>query len=305
MLRTGLGELTTFITIAEQRSFSGAARLLGVSPSALSHAIRHLEARLGVRLFNRTTRSVALTEAGEQLLLRVRPAVADLEDAMNDAATARNRPSGQIRISASEAASRPLILQVLPAFAARYPDIHVEFVVDSRLIDIVEHGFDAGIRVHEDVPRDMIAVRFGAPVRFIAVASPGYLSRHATPESPQDLTRHACIRYRFESGTLYRWDLMRDGKRVTVDVDGPLTLGNQNLMVDAALAGIGIAWITESRVAGHVAAGRLVRVLPAWGQDFGALCLYYPANRHPPAALRLFVEAVREWTAAGGDALPG
>ncbi|UTV58669.1 LysR family transcriptional regulator [Burkholderia arboris] len=302
MLRTGIGELTTFITIAEQRSFSGAARILGVSPSALSHAIRHLEARLGVRLFNRTTRSVALTEAGEQLLLRVRPAVADLEDALNDAATARNRPSGQIRISASEAASRPLILHVLPAFAARYPDIHVEFVVDSRLIDIVEHGFDAGIRVREDVPRDMIAVRFGDPLRFIAVASPGYLTRHAAPESPQDLARHACIRYRFESGTLLRWDLMRDGRRVTVDVDGPLTLGNQNLMIDAALGGLGIAWVTASRVADHVAAGRLVHVLPQWGQDFGALCLYYPANRHPPAALRLFVEAVREWAAAGREA---
>ncbi|AXF24639.1 LysR family transcriptional regulator [Burkholderia pyrrocinia] len=295
MLRTGLGELTTFITIAEQRSFSGAARILGVSPSALSHAIRHLEARLGVRLFNRTTRSVALTEAGEQLLLRVRPAVTDLEDALNDAATARNRPSGQIRISASESASRPLIRHVLPGFVARYPDIHVEFVVDSRLIDIVDQGFDAGIRVHEDVPRDMIAVKFGDAVRFITVASPAYLSCHAPPESPQDLTRHRCIRFRFESGAIFRWDLMRNGKNVSVDVDGPMTLGNPNLMVEAALAGIGIAWVTESRVTDHLASGRLVRVLPGWEQNFDSLCLYYPANRHPPAALRLFVEAVREW----------
>ncbi|KML49980.1 LysR family transcriptional regulator [Burkholderia cepacia] len=304
MQRTDIGELTTFITIAEQRSFSGAARILGVSPSALSHAIRHLEARLGVRLFNRTTRSVALTEAGEQLLLRVRPAVADLEDALNDAATARNRPSGQIRISASEAGSRPLIRHVLPAFVARYPDIHVEFVVDSRLIDIVEHGFDAGVRVHEDVPRDMIAVRFGGPMHFVAVASPDYLTRHAPPESPHDLTRCPCIRFRFESGALYRWDLMRDGKRVSVDVDGPLTLGNQTLMVDAALTGIGIAWVAEAHVAGHLASGRLVRVLPEWGQTFDSLCLYYPANRHPPAALRLFVEAVREWAAGAREAAP-
>ncbi|PFH19530.1 LysR family transcriptional regulator [Burkholderia sp. JKS000303] len=303
MLRTGLGELTTFITIAEQRSFSGAARILGVSPSALSHAIRHLEARLGVRLFNRTTRSVALTEAGEQLLLRVRPAVADLEDAMNDAATARNRPSGQIRISASESAAQPLIRHVLPGFVARYPDIHVEFIVDSRLIDIVEHGFDAGIRVREDVPRDMIAVRYGDAVRFVAVASPDYLSRHPAPATPQDLPHHRCIRFRFESGALYRWDLTRDGKRVSVDVDGPMTLGNLSLMVEAALAGIGIAWVTQSRVAEHLAAGRLVRVLPEWEQAFDSLCLYYPANRHPPAALRLFVEAVREWAAGAGDAL--
>lgn len=304
MRRTDIGELTTFITIAEQRSFSGAARILGVSPSALSHTIRHLEARLGVRLFNRTTRSVALTEAGEQLLLRVRPAVADLEDALNDAATARNRPSGQIRISASEAGSRPLIRHVLPAFVARYPDIHVEFVVDSRLIDIVEHGFDAGVRVHEDVPRDMIAVRFGGPMHFVAVASPDYLTRHAPPESPHDLTRYPCIRFRFESGALYRWDLMRDGKRVSVDVDGPLTLGNQTLMVDAALTGIGIAWVAEAHVTGHLAAGRLVRVLPEWGQTFDSMCLYYPANRHPPAALRLFVEVVREWAAGAREAAP-
>ncbi|RQR48310.1 LysR family transcriptional regulator [Burkholderia sp. Bp9140] len=278
--------------------------MLGVSPSALSHAIRHLEARLGVRLFNRTTRSVALTEAGEQLLLRVRPAVADLEDAINDAATARNRPSGQIRISASESASRPLIRHVLPGFVTRYPDIHVEFVVDSRLIDIVEHGFDAGIRVHEDVPRDMIAVRFDDAVRFVAVASPDYLARHPAPDGPQDLTRHRCLRFRFESGALHRWDLMRGGKRVSVDVDGPVTLGSLNLMVDAALAGIGIAWVTQSRVAEHLADGRLVRVLPEWEQTFDNLCLYYPANRHPPAALRLFVEAVREWASAGGAASP-
>ncbi|AMP39322.1 LysR family transcriptional regulator [Ralstonia solanacearum] len=295
MLRAGLSELTAFIAIAEQRTFRAAAGVLGVSPSALSHAMRNLEARLGVRLLNRTTRSVALTEAGEQLLRRVRPAVADLEDAVNEVASERNRPSGSIRISASENAARPLVRHVLPDFLAAYPDIHVECVVDTRLVDIVADGFDAGIRLLEDVPRDMIAVRFGPDMRFVAVASPAYLSRHAPPEMPHDLTQHRCIRFRFESGALYRWDLERRGTAASINVDGPLTLGNLNLMVEAALAGIGIAWVPENLVAEPVAAGRLVHLLPEWSPSLSGLCLYYPANRHPPTALRLFAQAVREW----------
>ncbi|MGF6759062.1 LysR family transcriptional regulator [Paraburkholderia sp. GAS334] len=295
MLRAGLSELTAFIAIADQRSFRAAARILGVSPSALSHSMRGLEARLGVRLFNRTTRSVALTEAGEQLLLRVRPAITDLEEAVNQVASANDRPSGSIRISASEAAARQLVVHVLPDFLDAYPDIHVEFVVDTRLVDIVADGFDAGIRVLGDVPRDMIAIRFGPDMRFAAVASPDYLSRHALPKAPHDLAQHRCIRFRFESGALYRWDLEHRGKSASVDVDGPMTLGNLNLMVDAALAGIGIAWVPETHVAEHVASGRLIHLLPEWSPSFPGLCLYYPANRHPPTALRLFAQAVREW----------
>ncbi|TAL96756.1 MAG: LysR family transcriptional regulator [Paraburkholderia sp.] len=295
MLRAGLSELTAFVAIAEQRSFRAAARVLGVSPSALSHSMRGLEARLGVRLFNRTTRSVALTEAGEQLLRRAGPAMADLEDAVNEVASARNRPSGSIRISASESAARPIIREVLPDFLAAYPDIHVEFVVDTRLVDIVADGFDAGIRVLQDVPRDMIAVRFGPDMRFAAVASPGYLSRHPAPKAPHDLAQHRCIRFRFESGALYRWDLEHRGKTASIDVDGPMTLGNLNLMVEAALAGIGIAWVTEHLVVAHLASGELVHLLPEWSPSFPGLCLYYPANRHPPTALRLFAQAVRDW----------
>ncbi|MGF6242013.1 MULTISPECIES: LysR family transcriptional regulator [Paraburkholderia] len=295
MLRAGLAELTAFVAIADQRSFRAAARTLGVSPSALSHSMRGLEGRLGVRLFNRTTRSVALTEAGEQLLLRVRPAMADLEDAVNQVASAHDRPSGLIRISASEASARQIVRHVLPGFLAAYPDIHVEFVVDTRLVDIVADGFDAGIRVFEDVPRDMIAVRFGADMRFAAVASPDYLAQHAPPKTPDDLAQHRCIRFRFESGALYRWDLERRGKSASIDVDGPMTLGNLNLMIEAALAGIGIAWIPENQVTEELASGRLVHLLPEWSPSFAGLCLYYPANRHPPTALRLFADAVREW----------
>ncbi|KDP87353.1 LysR family transcriptional regulator [Cupriavidus sp. SK-3] len=295
MMRAGLSELTAFMTIAEQRSFRAAARTLGVSPSTLSHAMRNLEAKLDVRLFNRTTRSVALTEAGEQLLRRVRPAIAEIEDAVNEVASASDRPSGSIRISASESAARPLVRHVLPDFLAAYPGIHVEFIVDTRLVDIVADGFDAGIRVLDDVPRDMIAVRFGPDMRFAAVASPEYLSRHEPPKAPHDLGQHRCVRFRFESGALYRWDLEHRGKSASIDVDGPLTLGNLNLMVEAALAGIGIAWVPEDQVAEHLASGRLIHLLPGWSPSFPGLCLYYPANRHPPTALRLFAQAVREW----------
>jgi DNA-binding transcriptional LysR family regulator len=298
MLRAGLSELTAFVAIAHQRSFSGAARTLGVSPSALSHAMRGLEARLDTRLFNRTTRSVALTEAGEQLLRRVGPAIADLEDAVNEVAAARDRPSGSIRISASESSAKSIVRQVLPDFLAAYPDIHVEFVVDTRLVDIVADGFDAGIRVLDDVPRDMVAIRFGPDMQFAAVASPGYFAGHEPPKAPHDLAQHRCIRFRFESGALYRWDLEYRGKSASLDVDGPMTLGNLNLMVEAALAGIGIAWVPHYLVAEHLASGRLVRVLAEWSPSFPGLCLYYPANRHPPTALRLFAQAVRDWSNA-------
>jgi len=295
MLQAGLSELTAFVAIAEQRSFRAAAREMGVSPSALSHAMRNLEERLNVRLFNRTTRSVALTEAGEQLLRRVKPAITDLTDAVNEVASAINRPSGSIRISAAEAGAKPLIRHVLPDFLKKYPDIHVEIVVDTRFVDIVADGFDAGMRILEDVPRDMIAIRLGPDMRFAAVASPDYLSRHAAPKTPQDLEHHRCIRFRFASGALYRWNLEHQDASVNMDVAGPMTLGNTNLMVDAALAGIGIAWVPDYHVKEHVLSGRLIQLLPEWSPSMPGLCLYYPANRHPPTALKLFTQAVREW----------
>ena len=302
MPRAGLSELNAFVAIADQRSFRAAARMLAVSPSALSHSIRALEERLNVRLFNRTTRSVSLTEAGEQLFRRVGPALADLDDAVNEAASERNRPSGSIRINASENAAKPLIRHVLPSFLERYPDIHVEFVVDTRLVDIVAGGCDAGIRVREDVPRDMIAIRFGPPLRFAAVASPAYFANRPKPEVPRDLREHRCIRFRFESGALFRWDLQHASHHVSLDVEGPMTLGNTNLMIEAALEGIGIAWIPSNYMAEHVSSGRLIHVLPEWTATFEGLCLYYPANRHPPTALRLFAQAVREWASAESSA---
>ncbi|MCF5725621.1 LysR substrate-binding domain-containing protein [Pseudomonas syringae] len=295
MIRAGLPELTAFVAIAEQRSFSGAAKILGVSASALSHSMRGLESRLELRLFNRTTRSVALTEAGEQLFNRVQPLLGDLECAVNDVTSERNTPSGSIRLSASESSFKPLIRHVMPDFLRDNPQIHIECIADSRLVDIVADGFDAGIRLFDDVPRDMIAIRFGPDIRFAAVASPDYLNRHPAPLVPHDLKDHRCIRFRFASGTLFRWDLGYQGRNASIDVDGPMTMDNINLMTEAALAGIGIAWLPEHQVEDHLRAGRLVHLLPDWGPYYPGACLYYPANRHPPMALRMFAEAVREW----------
>ena len=296
MIRAALPELTAFVAVAEQRSFSGAARTLGVSPSALSHSMRGLEARLELRLFNRTTRSVALTEAGEQLFLRVQPLLSELACAVNDVTSERNTPSGTIRLSASESSFKPLIRHVIPQFLQENPQIHIECVADSRLVDIVGDGFDAGIRLYDDVPRDMIAVRFGPDVRFAAVASPDYLNRHPAPKAPHDLKEHRCIRFRFASGTLFRWDLDHLGRSASMDVDGPMTMDNLNLMVEAALMGIGVAWVPEQQVEEHLQAGRLVHLLPEWGPYYAGACLYYPANRHPPMALRMFADAVRAWS---------
>jgi DNA-binding transcriptional LysR family regulator len=299
MIRADLPELNAFIAIAEHQSFSGAARVLGVSPSALSHSMRNLEARLEMRLFNRTTRSVALTEAGEQLLHGVRPLLNDLTAVVNQVTSVRNTPSGSLRISASELSVRMLLRNVVPAFLATYPQIHIEFVADSKLVDIVGEGFDAGVRIFDDVPKDMIAVRFGQDIHFAAVAAPEYLHQHAPPQVPHDLMKHRCIRFRFASGALFRWELEYQGQSASIDVEGPLTMDNINMMVEAAVAGIGIGWVPLAQVEDHLQAGRLVRLLKEWSPVYKGLSLYYPANRHPPMALRLFADAVREWASSG------
>ena len=222
----------------------------------------------------------------------------DLQDAMNELTTAQNRPTGTIRISSAETGAIPLIRDFLPVFFEKYPDIHVEIVVDSRFVDIVAEGFDAGIRLLDDVQRDMMAIRLSPDIRFVAVASPQYLALHAAPEVPQDLQKHRCIRFRFNSGTLYLWELAKKGTSIAVDVNGPMTLGNTNLMTEAALAGIGIAWVPEPQVEEYIAKGQLIHLLPEWSPTMAGLCLYYPANRHPPSAFRLFTQALREWVSA-------
>ncbi|GJH17269.1 LysR family transcriptional regulator [Caballeronia novacaledonica] len=295
MPRATISDLSTFVAIAQHGSFSAAARALGVTPSALSHTMRALEERLKVRLFNRTTRSVALTEAGQQLLLRVAPAIHEMEVAVDEVSSAQHSPSGTVRVSCSETGGRLLVREILPAFLKQYPDIQIEFVVDTRLVDIVAGGFDAGIRVFDDVPRDMVAIQFGPEMRMVAVASPAYVEERGMPKVPDDLLKHRCIRFRFESGALYLWEFENRGKRASLDVKGPMTLGNLNLMVDAALGGIGISWVPLSMVEQLISAGDLVHLLPGWGLTFPGLCLYYPANRHTPKALHLFANAIRDW----------
>ncbi|MFF7706708.1 LysR substrate-binding domain-containing protein [Pseudomonas sp. NPDC007930] len=295
MSRAGLSELNAFLAVAEKQSFSGAAKILGVSPSALSHSMRNLEARLQLRLFNRTTRSVALTEAGEQLFKRLRPVMLELEEAVNEVTALQNQPAGTVRISASESSLKWLITHVVPGFVREYPQVHLDFVADSRLVDIVADGFDAGIRVHDDIPQDMIAVRFGPDIRMRAVAAPAYLAEHPAPQVPDDLKQHRCIRFRFASGSLFRWEFEKRDKSLNLDVQGPMTLDNIGLMLEAALAGVGIAWVPEYVAAEHIARGALVSLLEPWCPTYPGVSLYYPANRHPPQALMLFARAVRDW----------
>ncbi|WP_323011055.1 LysR family transcriptional regulator [Paracoccus sp. (in: a-proteobacteria)] len=303
-------DLRVFVAIAEHRSFRAAARVLGVSPSALSHTMRALEERMAVRLLNRTTRSVSPTDAGERLLLRIRPALADLDDAVTEVASLGDRPTGSLRISAPADAASLIIGRILPRFMAAYPGISVELIIDGRFVDIVAGGFDAGIRLYEAVPKDMIAIRFGPrTLRAIAVASPDYMAGRSVPQVPQDLQQHRCIRYRFESGSLYRWEFEKNGRTINIDVQGPLTVTKMEHGVDAALAGLGIGFLPEPMILGYLASGDLVRFLDDWSPPFEGYCLYYPANRHPPTALRLFAEALRDWafdefwpTAARGPA---
>ena len=300
MSKIALPELSVFITVAEQLSFSAAARELGVSTSALSHSIRKLEARMGMQLFTRTTRAVALTDAGELLYKRAAPAINELELAINELNSSRDKPSGTIRISAAEAGARPLIKYFLPEFLNRYPDINVEFVVDTRYVDIISEGFHAGIRLLRNVPLDMIAIPFGpADICVNAVASPDYVEKHGYPVTPEELKKHNCIRFRFLSGSIYHWDLSNENNSINMNVEGQLTLGNTNLMVDAALAGIGIAWVPDYHVKKYIRDGKLIQILPEWSPKIGKVCLYYPGNPNQPPALKLFCESLRDWARRG------
>jgi DNA-binding transcriptional LysR family regulator len=259
----------------------------------LSHALRGIEERLGLRLLNRTTRSVALTEAGERLYARIKPAFLDIHDALEDLNAFRGTPTGSLRINASQQSARLALLPVVARFLQAYPDIRVDIVTDNALVDVVAAGFDAGVRFGETVAADMIALPIGPRQRTAIIASPDFFQAHAAPITPHDLTRLPCIRYRFSSGVFYRWEFERGGVEVEIEVDGPLALTEQELMVDAALAGSGIAYVFEGIVQEHLAAGRLVRVLEDWCAYYPGFFLYYPGRRQLPAALRAFVDFVR------------
>lgn len=289
-----LSDLTAFAAIARYRSFSRAAAEIGVSRSALSHTIRMLEQRLGFRLFNRTTRSVALTESGTELLSRLGPVLGDLETIFDDLAGKQGEPSGVLRINAPEVAVHLLMQRVVPEYLARFPQMHLDLAAEGRLVDIIAQGFDAGIRLAGSVPLDMIAVPFGDPVRFIAVASPDYLKTHTPPQKPEDLAGHRCIRQRLPSGKpYYLWEFERDGDVRKIEVPGVLTLDNINMMTEAAMAGMGIAYVPDIVAKEGLIQGSLVSVLDAWCPPVPGLCLYYSGRRHVPAGLKAFIDILR------------
>ncbi len=289
----GPAELSTFLAIAEHRSFRHAADVLGVTPSALSHALRGIEERLGLRLFNRTTRSVALTEAGEQLYRRIRPAFRDIADALEDLNNFRGAPAGTLRLNAGRAAARIVLMPLLAGFAAAYPQVRVEVVCDNSLGDMVGQGFDAGVRFGEKLAADMIAVPIGGRQRSAVVGAPGYFARWPRPAHPTALRGMPCIRYRFDSGAYYAWEFERDGVELAIEVDGPVTLGDQDIMLEPALDGAGLAYLFEAQLGDLVAQGRLVRALEEWCPYYPGFYLYYPSRRQLPSALRAFVDFIR------------
>lgn len=288
-----LADLEAFAVVAAERSFRRAADVIGVSRSALSHRMRHLEEQLGVRLLHRTTRSVSVTDAGSRFLARITPTLSELNATLDTLADDRGEPGGMLRINASRAAARLLLAHIVPAYLRRYPAVELDLVSEGRLVDIVEQGFDAGVRLGEAVPQDMIAVKLGGAMRFLAVASPDYLRRFGTPSVPDDLHKHRCIRQRLPSGKRYRWEFERRGQEIAIDVPGSLTLDDNELMVEAAADGLGIAYVPEIVASERLASGQLVALLEAWSPPYPGLMLYYPGHRHVPAALRAFIDLLK------------
>ncbi|MEX7573337.1 LysR family transcriptional regulator [Enterobacter hormaechei] len=294
MLKDNFNDLLSFMVVARERSFTRAAAQLGVSQSALSHAMRNLEARLEVRLLTRTTRSVAPTEAGEQLFMRLSPHLLEIEQELTALRDTRDRPAGNIRLTAGEHAMSAVLWPVLKPFMAQYPDINVEVTVDDGLTDIVDGRFDAGVRLGEQVAKDMIAIRIAPDMRMAVVGSADYLHRFGVPETPEQLDRHRCINMRLPTrGGLYAWEFERDGRELRVRVDGQLILNSLPQRIDAAENGLGLAYVPEDAVQDALAEGRLVRVLEAWCPAFAGYHLYYPSRRQHTSAFSLLIAALR------------
>jgi DNA-binding transcriptional LysR family regulator len=294
MTREDLADLTAFLAVAEERSFTVAAARIGMSQSALSQIVRRLESRLGVRLLTRTTRSVAPTEAGERLLATLSPAIRDLDVTLAALGEMRERPAGTIRINAVEHAADTVLYPVLRELLPRYPEIKVEIVSEYGLVDIVAERYDAGVRLGEHVDKDMVAVRIAPDLQMTVVGAPAYFDRHPRPAVPQDLVRHRCISLRWSATQgHFIWEFRKKARELKVRVDGPLAFNAIDLILEAALDGFGLAFLSRDRVEEHVAQGRLVSVLDDWCPRFPGYHLYYPSRRQPTPAFALLVDALR------------
>jgi len=295
MRGTEFAELTAFVAVAEQRSFSKAAAQLSIAPSTLSQTIRSLEERLGVRLLNRTTRSVAPTEAGERLLRRLAPALEDVAAAALDVRSMRDVPSGRLRINGPEPALRLVLAPMVGPFLKRYPEITMEIVTESSLIDIVSEGFDAGIRYEETLAQDMIAVSLGPPERSVLVAAPGFLKGRGRLEDPRALLGQPCIVTRFRSGVQLPWEFRKGKRAIKIMPTGPLTAAHPELQLKAAIDGLGFLMTLEGYAETALASGDLVAVLDDWCPTFAGPFLYYPGRRQRPPSLTAFIAFVKEW----------
>ena len=293
MDQNDLNILATFLAVAEERSFTKAGKRLGVSPSAMSHAIRGLEEDIGVRLLSRTTRSVAPTEAGEQLLARLRPALIDVQDALAQLSGLRDKPAGRVRLLMPRLAGTTVLGPKLAKFTLDYPDVVLDITADDSRMDIVAGGFDAGIHFGEYIQKDMIAVRVSKDHRAAIVGAPAYFKSRPKPKTPHDLLKHRCINFKHGSAGLYRWEFDKGKKSLSVAVNGPLAVDDVELLVRAALDGIGLAFVSDERVEPELESGELIRVLEDWCQPFPGFFLYYPSRRQQPAALSALINTLR------------
>ena len=293
MNQNDFSALASFLVVAEERSFTKAGKRLGVSPSAMSHAMRGPEERLGVRLLLRTTRSVAPTEAGEKLLARLRPALTDVNEALDQISGLRDKPAGRVRLLMPRFAVESVLAPKLGQLARQFPELTLEVTTDDSRMDIVAGGFDAGIHLGEYIQKDMIAVRVGLDHQPVIVGSPAYFESHPKPKSPRDLLQHQCINFRHGSAGVYRWEFQKGKKSLSVAVNGPLIVDDVLLVLRAALDGVGLAFLSEHQVLSHLATGALLRVLEAWCQPYPGFFLYYPSRRQQPAALSALINVLR------------
>jgi DNA-binding transcriptional LysR family regulator len=292
-VRDELSLLSAFLAVADERSFTRAAKRLNVSTSGVSQTIRKLEEQIGVRLLTRTTRSVSPTDAGEQLLAHLRPALSDIRDVLTTLSGLQSTPVGRVRLLCPRVAARTVVGPKLGQFVRAYPGVELEVTTDDTRVDLVSAGFDAGIQFGEYIAQDMVAVRVSPDLRPAIVGSPAYFDAHPKPTSPRDVLQHRCIRFRHRGESVYRWELDKGNESLAIAVSGPLLLDDVDLVVQAALDGAGLAWVGEDRVADHLASGALVRVLEDWCPPFPGFFLYYPSRKQHPAALTALIETLR------------